>query len=285
MIMKNYLRCIPADARLFCGVDQLEELQQVYGQKGILWPLPIDTRRFEPAVRNPRWGKLVSVGRLSPQKEYNLYMINVVKELRKKGYPVTWSVYGVGEFEPEMRERIRQEGLQDAISMEGTAPYRNFWQVLSDAYVFIGMGTAILEAALFRVPNLYAIPYDRVGITAGPVYRIPPGSNAPPLSCPPPLRVIDELERILRLSRAEYEKEEEMSYRHVRHHELEASMAHFLRLVQSAGPIRRSKWLYLANYPRRIFHSVIKCCIPDKKVPHPTATPYFSKRSARAAAT
>ncbi len=45
---------------------------------------------------------------------------------------------------------LKEEGLQAVISVEGTVPYPWFWQALSDAYIFVGMGTALLEAALFR---------------------------------------------------------------------------------------------------------------------------------------
>jgi hypothetical protein len=254
LMVANYLRCIPTKARVVCGMDQILELEEVYHQSAVLWPIPLDASWFETATRKPKWGKIASVGKLGPMKDYNFYMIDVVKELRRKGHNVTWSTFGTGSYETQIRERVQKEGLQDVISLEGELAYHRFWQALSDAYVFVGMGTAILEAAMFKVPNVNALAYDRTGVTSGPVYRIPPGSIGPALDAPPKLKVSDEIERILLLSPEDYEKEGNLNYEHVKCHEIEASMNQFLRLAQDAPVTRRNKALYLANYPRWFIH-------------------------------
>jgi len=266
LYLANYLNCIPPSARIFCGMDQVTELEEVHQQNGILWPLPIDTTQFDPACRNPEPGKIVSVGRLSPMKEYNLYMIDVVRELRDRGHDVTWTVYGTGEYEGEMRERIAKSGLEDAITMKGTIPYRAFWQALEDAWVFVGMGTAILEASLFGVPNVTAVAYDREGLTWGPIYRLPRGSLSPAINCPPRLRIVDELERILRLTPTDYRAEEILVSEHVQDHEVNASMQRFLEIVHEAEPIKRKEGHYLANYPLWLLRRAMKS---ERVVRHP----------------
>ena len=248
LLFWNFFDCIPPSARLFCSQDQLDELHALYRQTGILWPLPIDAEEFLPAVRHPKPGKIVSVGRLSPMKEYNFYMIDVVKRLIDKGRAVTWSVYGKGEFEEPMRERIRQHKLEHAITLEGEVPYNRFWQVLADASVFVGMGTAIFEAALFKVPNVTACPFDLKGLTWGPVHRFPRGSLGPADFALPCLKVVDEIERILELSPAEYRAEAEAVYRHVKDHEIHASMQRFLEVVRNAEPVALKPWRYFSNY-------------------------------------
>jgi hypothetical protein len=245
----NFLENIPASARLFCGVDQLEELDQEHGQTGLLWPLPIDPREFEPGERAPQWGKIVSVGRLSPMKEYNLYMVEIVRSLIEKGHEVTWSVYGAGEYESQMLELIKKYRLGNSIIMKGSVPYALLRKVLQDAYIFVGMGTAILEASLFKVPNVIALAYDSTGITYGPVYRLPRGSIGQLSTCPPLLRVEDEIERILRLAEPEYEAEAKLVSEHVQDHEIDASMEKFVELSGQAAPFRAKKRLYLLNYP------------------------------------
>jgi glycosyltransferase involved in cell wall biosynthesis len=272
LYLHNYLKHIPANARLFCGIDQIEELEEVHQQKGVLWPIPLETTQFEPALRKPKWGKIVSIGRLSPMKEYNLYMIDVVKTLRDRGHDVTWSVYGTGEYETTMRERIRKAGLEQFISMEGTAPYARFRKVLEDAYVFVGMGTSILEAALFKVPNVNALGYDREGMTTGPVYRFPRGSIGPGIHAPTNLKVVDEIERILRLSPAEYRAEEDRVGSHVEVHEMKRSMNDFLQLVRDAGPIKIKKSLYLTNYPLWFLRCVMKRLVRPREISHPGST-------------
>jgi hypothetical protein len=250
LYLRNFLNYIPRNARLFCEVAQIEELQKTHQQEGLLWPLPIDTRHFAPARRQPKAGKIVSVGRISPMKEYNLYMIDVIKELIRRGHDVTWSVYGEGPYEPEVRRRIKEEGLESVISLEGTVPYERYLQVLQDASVFVGMGTSIFEASLFRVPNVVACAYDRQGVTYGPIYRLPQGSLGQSNASPPRFKVVDEIERILELSPAAYEAEQEAVYHHVQVHTMEQSMTRFLELVRQADRIkRREPAFYLASYP------------------------------------
>ena len=255
--VENYVKNIPANNRLFCSVDQVEEYKDIHHGASVLWPIPIGSSEFEPAHRKPKWGKIVSVGRLAPMKEYNLYMIDVIRALRAQGHDVTWTVYGAGEYEVVMRDAIRKHGLEQLISIEGTVPYKRFWRVLEDAYIFVGMGTTILEASLFSVPNITAAAYDRDGLTWGPIYRLPQGSLGTTTDSPPTLKVRDEIERILHLSQSEYSAEQERVYRHVQVHEMNASMSRFMELIQSASPFRQSIPLYFANYPfwflRRIF--------------------------------
>ena len=281
MIRRNYLKAIPPSARFVCGIDQVEELEHMYGEECQLWPIPLDTSHFEPAERRPKWGKIVSVGRLAAMKEYNFYMVDVVKELRRRGHDVTWSIFGGGEYEAEVRKRIQTAGLEDVITMEGSIPYHKFWQCLSDAYVFVGMGTAILEAAWFRVPNVYALAYDREGVTYGPVHGIPKGSIGPGIAVPPSLRVIDELERILRLSPKEYDAEANLNYSHVQSHHIDASMNCFLDLVSKVTPINHRTMRYVANYPRWTLHQTVKRFYGESQLGHPPQVIYLNgERSA-----
>ena len=96
-------------------------------------------------------------------------------------------------YEPEMRRLIKAADLEQAITLEGRFPYHR-WHCLADARICRD-GASILEAALFKVPNVYAIAYDRSGVTYGPVHRIPPGSIGPGLTSTPKLKVVDEIER------------------------------------------------------------------------------------------
>ena len=265
----NFVENIPARNRIFCSAEQIEEFNQVHHQSGHLWPIPIATSEFEPATRCAKWGKIVSVGRLSPMKEYNLYMVDVVRDLVERGHNVTWSVYGTGEYEGPMREAIRRHGLEQVISMEGMLPYKRFRQALEDAYVFVGMGTTILEASLFKVPNITAVAYDREGLTWGPVYRIPQGSLGPTSDVPPRLKVTDEIERILRLQPSEYAAEQELVYRHVQVHAMDASMQRFLELAQNAVAIKSRKSIYLANYPFWFIRRLVRRRQESSPVQHP----------------
>ncbi len=248
--VRHLLRHVPAKARLFMSPEQIEEFETVHGQGGELWPLPVDASQFLPATRKPQWGKLVSIGRLSVMKEYNLYMIDVVAELRQRGHDVTWTAHGTGQYEAEMRAMIRERGLEGVITLAGAMPYERCWQMLADAYVFVGMGTTILEAALFKVPNVLALAYDRAGLTYGPIYRVPLGSVGDTRRETPTLRVVDEIERILKFTPEEYAAEQERVYQYARPYESDVSMQRFVELTQAAPATRPQLSLCLGNYLR-----------------------------------
>jgi hypothetical protein len=252
-----FLKAFPASGRLFCSVDQIEELEEIYGKRAVFWPVPCDASEFEPATRRPRWGKIVSVGRLEGMKEYNLYMIGVVKELIARGHNVSWQVYGEGKYDNEMRQSIKAHGLEGKISMEGTVPYRLLWRVLEDAYVFVGMGTSAVEAAMFKVPNVIAIPYDFKGVTYGSSYSLPWGSIGHSRRSPPCKRVVDEIERVLCLNRSQYEAEGELVAKHAEAHEIDSAMKMFMVRIERAEPIIPIAHRF-ANYPLGILRQVIK---------------------------
>jgi hypothetical protein len=168
-----------------------------------------------------------------------------------------------------MREAILRNGLEGVISMEGVIPYKRFRQALEEAYIFVGMGTTILEASLFKVPNITAVAYDRQGLTWGPVYRIPQGSLGPTSDVPPGLKVVDEIDRLLRLQPSEYTAEQELIYRHVQVHAMDASMQRFLELVQNASAIKSRKSFYLANYPFWFIRRLVRGRQGSPPVQHP----------------
>jgi|GEM_PF-1134820 len=270
----NFLRNIPVNSRIFCGVDQIEELELLHQQNGELWPIPIDASEFAEATRKPKWGKIVSVGRLSPMKEYNLYMVEIVRMLRERGRNVSWVVYGTGEYATPMQELIRKYHLEKFIHLAGAVPYNRLWQVMEDAYIFIGMGTASLEASLFKVPNVTAAAYDRDGLTWGPVYRLPEGSLGQLSHVRPEIRVVDEIERILSLTPSGYTLEQEMVWNHVQVHAIDSSMMQFLNIVRNADHYFPNKTMYWTNYSFGLLRQVIASISNIQHIQHPQSLLY-----------
>lgn len=252
-----YLMAFNKNSRLLCGLDQKEELEEIYSRSGIIWPIPCDENEFIPAERKPKWGKIVSIGRLDGMKEYNLYMIKIIRDLRNQGLNVSWTVYGEGIYKKEMVRYINEYGLEGVVYLKGTIPYRMCRRVLEDAYIFIGMGTSAIEAALFKVPNIMAIPYDTEGLTYGPNYTLPMGSIGHSTKFRPKLKIIDEIKRILFLSKMEYEKEAELAAQHARIHEINSSMCMFINLIKEAEPNNPIRIEFM-NYPLGILRQILK---------------------------
>lgn len=137
-------------------------------------PLMIDVGRYCPPTRDQvDRHKLVSVGRLCDFKTYNFTMLNVVRSLREQGHQVIWHVYGDGPDEDKLRTSIHEQGLSNAVLLHGRLEYAHFKEVVSDALVFIGSGTAVMEAAACGVPSIPAIEYADMAECYGFLHEIP----------------------------------------------------------------------------------------------------------------
>jgi hypothetical protein len=111
--------------------------------------------------------KIISVGRLVEFKTYNLYMISVINALKEKGLSVQFDIYGDGPLKSQIQEKIYNLNLYDLIRLKGTLDYSKFDQVVSQYDLFIGSGTAIIQAASLGVPSIVAVENVTQPITYG----------------------------------------------------------------------------------------------------------------------
>lgn len=105
--------------------------------------------------------KIVSIGRITDFKTYNFTMLPVIKSLVAKGHDVEWHVYGDGEQFDEFKQAVADLGLQERVFAHGLLKYSQFEQVLEDAFLFVGSGTSLIEAAACGVPSLTTIEYAK----------------------------------------------------------------------------------------------------------------------------
>lgn len=111
--------------------------------------------------------KILSIGRLVDFKGYNIYMMHCVKKLKSEGRNVVWTVVGDGPLMPEMRSFISNNNLTDNIKLCGAVNYNLLEEIYSDADLYVGAGTTIIEAASYGLPVLCAIDGDKNGGTTG----------------------------------------------------------------------------------------------------------------------
>jgi len=204
-LKKHYNR----DSILFMTSQYISEGRMILGPdwNATLFPVPINAARYSSVKRSPDRKKIVSVGRLASMKEYNLYMPEILARLVAKGYDVHWDVYGVGEYKGQVENEIKKGGLTGRINLLGELPYEKFPEVLAKAGYFLGMGTAVLEAAAAGVPNIVAVAYDATGITHGPLYAQKYGNLGEVDKTQELYQVEDELRRLLRCSEEDYQRE------------------------------------------------------------------------------
>jgi len=141
-----------ADAAVALGADLA---------KVVVIPMGVDTSLFSPASRVPApdsTTRLLSVGRLHWVKGYE-YALQAVDILRKRGFPVTYTVAGHDAGGGQSIRLARHVmGLDEAVTLAGFVPPGGVRALLSESDVFLlpsvteGLSTAALEAMAMEVP-------------------------------------------------------------------------------------------------------------------------------------
>ncbi len=158
-ISKMIKQVIPKDAVLF-----MNEANKISVEKNLdlqfkdnYFPLPIELPRYLVVNdRQPKKYKIVSIGRLTYFKTYNFTLLNTIKKLKQE-YPITYEIYGYGPLENKIIEKIEELDLQENVFFKGKLNYKDLRNVFEDAYLFIGMGTSLIEASAYGVPSIIAI--------------------------------------------------------------------------------------------------------------------------------
>lgn len=123
------------------------------------FPLGVDLPAVprEALIKQSRTLRVVSVGRLTAFKTYNLSMLDVVRQLLSQGVDVHYDVYGSGPLEERMLFEIDRLGLQAHVVLHGDLSYSLLDETLKRYDIFVGSGTALLHAAANGVPCVTAI--------------------------------------------------------------------------------------------------------------------------------
>lgn len=114
-----------------------------------------------------------SIGRLVSFKSYNLWMLDLVKELIDKGYKVTYIIYGSGPLEQEMRQKIEHLRIADHVEMRGVIGHQDIDGALEEFDLFVGSGTSIVEASAKGIPSIVGIESVNTPLTYGFLSDIP----------------------------------------------------------------------------------------------------------------
>lgn len=123
--------------------------------------LPIGGQNSAPwAPSEDRNLRIVSVGRLVPAKSYNRTIPNMVQRLSAMGVAVQWDIWGDGEDFGAIQKEIECLGVEKQVRLMGALEYSKFNETVNEYDLFVGIGTAILEAAMLGMPSICAIDFD-----------------------------------------------------------------------------------------------------------------------------
>ena len=193
---KKIIKCLPS-SNIFAMNQSVIDSHQSLISDAVVIPLFIDLERFN-LPRYPKKNKIVSVGQIIPFKTYNFYMLDVISELRGLKCFYEYHIYGHGSQVSELIERIKVLKLSDSVFFHGKLDYEDFPAILADAYVFIGMGTSIIEASASGTPSILASPtveplsygwyFEQNGYECGENLEVAPSYKV--------VRMLEELDKI-----------------------------------------------------------------------------------------
>lgn len=139
-----------------------------------IFPVPVDPFPLQPlGFEAPR--RLVSIGRIeSGMKTYNWTFINDFCELAIK-HNLIWEIYGSGTTEDIrcLSDAIAACSCRKVIKLCGEIPQSKIPEVLKGSFAFIGMGTALVQAASCGIPSVVAIGYHKASSCYGWFYQVP----------------------------------------------------------------------------------------------------------------
>jgi 1,2-diacylglycerol 3-alpha-glucosyltransferase len=135
--------------------------------KSTITPIGIATENLEYLPLVNKSNKVISIGRLTPFKTYNSCMIDAIARLKTKGIILNYEIYGTGECEKSLKDKIQQLDLQDQVQLKGDISYDRIKEVLNGALAFVGSGTALIEASAAGVPSIIGIEHATDSATYG----------------------------------------------------------------------------------------------------------------------
>lgn len=140
-------------------IFQTEEAKQYFSKeiqdKSIIIPNPINDEFIRPPYEGEREKIIVSVGRLTEQKNQKL-LINAFSKLEKDLKEYQLIIYGEGELRNCLEEQIRELQLENKVFLPGEVDdinekiYKASLFVLSSDYE--GMPNALMEAMALGIP-------------------------------------------------------------------------------------------------------------------------------------
>lgn len=130
-------------------------------------PLPVKLENKGRDYNKINPNKVISIARLENSKRYVVSLIDVIEKLNSDGNIFELYIYGHGDMHKFLEDYIADKKVGHFVFLMGKLNYKDIYKVLEDAFLFVGMGTTIIEASSFGVPSLQAIESEKGAVTYG----------------------------------------------------------------------------------------------------------------------
>lgn len=215
ILNKKIAKNIPGENLVFMDsicLKTTEDYYKVKYPKASLISLPIDTPAYN-MERKVEFGKIVSIGRIVDFKRYNFFVLDSLFKLKKENYSFKYHVVGDGDELPVLKKKVSDLNLEEDVVFHGKVEYEELISILENAYLFIGMGTSVIESAILGIPSLVAIAYNNSDTTYGFINNVPYGIVGEFGEKLPSYHMEDSLRAVLDISKQDYLKLSEDSYK------------------------------------------------------------------------
>ncbi len=169
-IYRSLFRIIPSENIVFMNEIVKREHENYFKLKftnSPIIPLPIKLENKLRDFKNVNRKKIVSVGRLENSKKYVIAMMEVIVQLTDEGHDYKFYIYGHGQLKDFIINYIKSKNIGHNIFFMGVLEYKNLYAVLQDAFMFVGTGTALIEASSMGIPSLQAIDSEKRLVSYG----------------------------------------------------------------------------------------------------------------------
>jgi|GEM_PF-3556998 len=129
--------------------------------------LGIDVEKMANVWAGKQNQRIVSIGRLTKWKRYNHSIIEVIHDFKEKGITYYYDCYGDGEERGTLTKMVHDLGLSSQITFYSSVPYEKFAATITDSLMFIGAGTALIEASACGLPALIGIENETKPVSYG----------------------------------------------------------------------------------------------------------------------
>lgn len=151
---------------------KLGKLWKIDTQQSVVTPIGIVSTEQIPRLRSEFNYRLVSVGNLVGFKTYNSLVISMLPNLIERYPMISYHIIGKGENAEILKKDCMISGVDDRVVFHGSLPFKEAMRIVEESDVFIGSGTAILEASMRYIPSIVGIETEKLPYTYGYISSI-----------------------------------------------------------------------------------------------------------------
>jgi Glycosyl transferases group 1 len=169
-ILQAKFRSIPSENVVFFNESTQKNYTKFFNKEytaSKLLPIGIELNSQNSVPPSKQGYHIISVGNLMKFKTYNMHVIRLVSDLSYLFPEIRYDIYGTGPEELTLKDLAKELGVTNRVNFFGALEYSKLSATIARADLFVGSGTALIEAAAQCRPALIGIESIQVPYTYG----------------------------------------------------------------------------------------------------------------------